>query len=498
MISFTAAFLIANYQKLPNGFDAKDSSREMLSVDLIEAIRNFGFLKLGVSGNPEKVLVGRDSFLFLGESHNRSLTQYLNRQTINFDATAKGFDFLESLRRDRGYEVVFQLAPSKASIYSSKLPHFLGNVIPFDANDDVIERYRFAISPKNRLLSQVQGGFDVYFKGDTHWNEFGAYISYLQVMEQLEILNDESYEYVNDAVYENIQDSTFRDLERFLKLDKIMLDKQTLLPGDLSSVVNINDSFGAKINVEQLDYRIGGKTVMQFELPNKDIGSNHNPYHIENETALNSKSVLWLRDSFGTAMSKPIFYTFSNVTLIHPNRLTQAEFDHLIKGKTFDIVLVTLTERQAYPLLEKLPNLMANLPEKSGQSSACKFNLRKLSLWDYEIYRKRILMPETTGLYEAIGKDPQIGFDLRQINESLCAKKSLRLSINVKSKDVLQIYYRAESMNKLTEAMSVKFNLQPGLNVIEWLVPDGVSEIRVDPIQGVGHFVFDSAYLELN
>ena len=82
------------------------------------------------------------------------------------------------------------------------------------------------------------------------------------------------------------------------------------------------------------------------------------------EGALNNKKVLWLRDSFGSAMSQLMALTFSDVLEVHNDMKLDARFAQLVEDWKPDYVFVTVVERtfKAVPFTSD-PPLKITLPD---------------------------------------------------------------------------------------------------------------------------------------
>ncbi|MFZ4215766.1 hypothetical protein ACOZB2_30905, partial [Pantoea endophytica] len=68
---------------------------------------------------------------------------------------------------------------------------------------------------------------------------------------------------------------------------------------------------------------------------------------IKSPNALNNKKVVWLRDSFGTAMSRLMAVTFSETLQIHHARVTPEKIKEIILNYKPDYVIVTVVERDS-------------------------------------------------------------------------------------------------------------------------------------------------------
>lgn len=91
--------------------------------------------------------------------------------------------------------------------------------------------------------------------------------------------------------------------------------------------------------------------------------------------------------------------------------------------------------------------------------------------------------------------DPFITIPLQ--NEYL---HSLKLNIEVTTKDVLQLFYLNEGEQGFNEIKSLKFPLNPGKNSVELKIPYEDSSlimesIRIDPVQTDQHFLIKDVFI---
>ncbi len=97
-----------------------------------------------------------------------------------------------------------------------------------------------------------------------------------------------------------------------------------------------------ELPVEQYDFNSGALT---FSGLNIGIAPSMTPIQIKSPKALNKTKVLWLRDSFGSAMSPLIAATFSDVVQMHFLALEPQSLGDLVERYRPDIVIITSVER---------------------------------------------------------------------------------------------------------------------------------------------------------
>jgi alginate O-acetyltransferase complex protein AlgJ len=160
----------------------------------------------------DKVLQGKDDYLFLINDSNQCIAQITGK--LNFsEEKLKTWQLLLESRFSRLNEqkiAYFHLVvPNKECVYVDRLP-----------NDIVVSEERCIRQLQDRLdryshvkiiyplleLQRARRAKETYRKGDTHWNDFGAYIAYHCLAES--IANKIDYKIITPAELEFIEETT--------------------------------------------------------------------------------------------------------------------------------------------------------------------------------------------------------------------------------------------------------------------------------------------------
>jgi alginate O-acetyltransferase complex protein AlgJ len=142
----------------------------------------------------EKVLIGRQGWLFLGRladftneiDYYRAIRPFSLRELVEFK------NVLEARRdwlADRGIQYLFMLAPNKSTIYPEFMPAAVNRVHPrtrMDQLADYLTRYSdLKILDLRPALLGEKRSMRIYNKTDSHWNELGGYFAYREMMRRL-------------------------------------------------------------------------------------------------------------------------------------------------------------------------------------------------------------------------------------------------------------------------------------------------------------------------
>jgi alginate O-acetyltransferase complex protein AlgJ len=85
------------------------------------------------------------------------------------------------------------IPPNKETIYPENLPNDLARARPQSRLDQILDRLRRTHSAVHLLdlrpaLLAAKSSGQIYFKTDTHWNDRGAYVAYVAIMEAVKDL----------------------------------------------------------------------------------------------------------------------------------------------------------------------------------------------------------------------------------------------------------------------------------------------------------------------
>ncbi|HUY31250.1 MAG TPA: hypothetical protein VMV69_00610 [Pirellulales bacterium] len=136
------------------------------------------------------VIVGREGWLFY--SGDRLVEDYRSTCPFSRDELQCWRTVLEERRRwlaERGIAYVVMVAPNQQTIYGEYLPRSMNRVRDESRLDQLVaflrENDSLEILDVRGALLAAKSQHRVYHKTDTHWNDFGAFIGYQQLMQRL-------------------------------------------------------------------------------------------------------------------------------------------------------------------------------------------------------------------------------------------------------------------------------------------------------------------------
>lgn len=175
------------FQGLSGGFanfDANIPARASL-ITLFTRIR----LKLG-DRVFNQTLVGKDGWMEYTSSRNMDDFQNsMNLPAGYSNNIQKKLQALYDVLRKRNITLVVVVAPNKATIYPDKLPDEIKKVGEKSQLDLLVTTMQqqgpSVLVDLRPALIQARQERQIYYKTDTHWNAFGAYVAYSEIMKKL-------------------------------------------------------------------------------------------------------------------------------------------------------------------------------------------------------------------------------------------------------------------------------------------------------------------------
>ena len=289
-------------------------------------------LKLGMDSGT--TINGKDGWLFYDSGKvpdGYTLVDYFGK--VRFSAAdlkkmADGLKKAQVYYKNKGIDYYFVVAPNKEGLYSEFMPEHLQNhreseksrvdlaIEYLQKHTDVnIINFRDVLEPsKNKF------GVDLYYPGDSHWNEVGAYLSFENLLQKMS--------------QNGLQKLPIKPLQKNMisfagfvhaDLNKFGQDK------DISYKIDfLNGNSGKKIVAEDNGF---------FEV-------------YENPKAPVKKTVFMIRDSFGLNLIPYFDKTFAKNIFAHNKYNKRQELDRLVAEYKPDIMVDEAVERYFDRLLK--------------------------------------------------------------------------------------------------------------------------------------------------
>ncbi|MCI7223515.1 MULTISPECIES: alginate O-acetyltransferase AlgX-related protein [Fusobacterium] len=281
----------------------------------------------------EKVFMGKEKWLFY--KGDNSIRNYQNIDLFtdeDLKLIVKNIKNRKKWLKKKGISYYLFIAPDKNKVYGEFYPNFIKKVNTIGRVEQLKESFNRneleIIYPLERLLLEKTKSEDLlYYKTDTHWNSYGAFIGYEELLKVIK--------------------RDFVDIEEIKEKD-LNISYKPYLNGDLGKMLSLNFNQYKKDNYKNIVIK-----NQEFEY------IKNNPRGEGILTKSNKKyKVLILRDSFMTDMHPYISQTFGEVNYIWTHDFNS--FQKLIEEYNPDIIIQEIVERYIFSLKKNQPKLEEN------------------------------------------------------------------------------------------------------------------------------------------
>ncbi|MBI4774273.1 MAG: hypothetical protein HY788_08855 [Deltaproteobacteria bacterium] len=296
---------------------------------------------LKVSPDPERVVLGRQGWMFLGDLHERVFSKHTGQAAVSEVAIRR---FAEDRRMEKEWlqrlyvEYVVVITPDKHTIYPEYLPEWVRSPRPSEAADRAVELLEtigvstIDLRPALRTAKKDYGDF-LYHKTDTHWTELGAYVAYEHAMKGMEPLLGplKRLEMKNFMV----RDYDFGgDLSTMARVDPYVHDHNVFMTYEQ----NLNTVSACEVSE---------KTPLKllWEDSRRNVPRNAN-VEIINPNGFNDFRVLFMRDSFLTRLTHLFDQSFQQCVYTDETYEQGLPMKDMVTRYRPDIVVFQLAERK--------------------------------------------------------------------------------------------------------------------------------------------------------
>lgn len=335
---------------------AEFNAAYLFNTDLVEGAAALALYKAGVSLDPDRVVVGKEGWLFLGDRYE-SIVRHTRGIPTASTRPKRTREIAGNLRANqdwikaRATDTLFVIAPNKYSIYPEYRPAWMERPETSFTDQFVAEaeaRGVQLLDLRPVLLEAKTPDIPLYYKLDSHWNLYGAYLGYRAMIRRLDLAAEFDIEAVARASIEK-RPTGGGGTAKLLKLNP-------LLPAGSDWEVDVAlDGPPQTITVQSLDRDTMLPTGEAWTGPNRRLAVGRGPYHLVNDTARNDLRVLWLRDSFGNYNSHYIHATFGEIWAVHLGDCYGAALERFIRRAKPDLVLYQVVERSIHGDILRVP-----------------------------------------------------------------------------------------------------------------------------------------------
>ena len=283
-------------------------------------INLYSFLeqKLNPNRGNKNVLVGKDGWNFF--KGDNSIENFQNVKVFSAEELQRAAQYLASIdeyARKNGKDFYYVICPDKNKIYGEYFPSSIYKTKPdSQSRANQLVRYlqentKVKVIYLAEVLKEHKKEGLLYFKNDTHWNKWGSYIGYLEIMKEMQ------KKYPKLPVLENLK-----------------WKKTTHTKGDLTNLLGSSEQDLESIYLEAELAPVQDCKVLRQQGGQKDMFC-RNP---------EGKLRLTLRgDSFSTALLDYLRHSFKETLSYRRYNFTKQDLEDIKKNS--DVIILETVER---------------------------------------------------------------------------------------------------------------------------------------------------------
>jgi hypothetical protein len=315
---------IPSFSTIETDFWGRDAS-----IKVYQTLRQ----KIGDRYFQKTILSKEDWLIYTDEISIQDFQNTLPLTDGQLEQIYSNLEYLNDFLQSKGITLMVVIPPNKNTIYPENMPEEIPIIGATSRLDQVIayqnEHHGVEILDLRQVFLEAKKDNQVYLATDSHWNLYGAFLAYQEILNKLH--------------------------EKFPDLEPYSVDNFKFLPagkgsGDLSGI--------AKIKVYEDYYKLEYKGL-------DDIKINQVKYYFSNDKSKqipldiyynNDESLPDLyvyHDSFGNALKNYLPLNFHR-TIFLRQLYNDLEFDQ-IESENPNIVLIEFTERYLSFLITKIP-----------------------------------------------------------------------------------------------------------------------------------------------
>jgi alginate O-acetyltransferase complex protein AlgJ len=469
---------LANILFAPNRDAIKWQQKTFLyNIDFVSRWLAKVLYPFGISTDPKQVIIGYDDWLYLGDQYNQTLSVDRRRPTSadvelgkQIGAAIVAWDAYFASKGVKLFRIM--IGPNKGTVYPEHMPSWAKPVSP-NATDALLAGTgaKNYVDLRDVLLeAKANQAVDLYYKTDTHWNNLGAAIAFHAFAQQVGAVVPD-LRWPSDAIYDlsRIVPRAGGDLANFLRLSGSLSDSEPMIHVQDLSVETTQVDFDTKQVIHK-----GGNPAVRVSLK---------PLLVKSLGALNNKKVLWLRDSFGNAMSPLMAATFSDVLQLHWGEAIKpgGRLVQLVENWKPDYVFFTVVERASRA------GDFAAFPPPVVLSRGGDFKPIRTTA---PVRLNHLIDGRSKSEHHINGNDPFIDFAL---SDAITPSEVLYLSIDLTCDDgatlvPLQLFWLENGRPYFDEEHSAHFSFPVGSNLLDlntlpkWKSAVAISRLRLDII----------------
>lgn len=423
----------------------------------------------GAAMTEDAVVLGSDGWLFFGNQHSRGIDQHRGLYPLEADAVSSSVAYFSSIQQElasRGIPFIVAIAPDKHSIYPEHLPIHLSKA-GTSPTDQLMARDEAGtlFLDLRRTLRDAKRRTDLilYCKNDSHWNQFGAYLAYREIMR-----------HVPGYAPLEIADSKFV--------------RTAIGYGDIVPMVGVGwngksetTGLASHLPSDRLTLRRLSDGLVQSPPPSPMTRvTDHLGFVVTNPRS--SGTLLVLGDSFTDVLSMYFNHTFGTTVYQHYRHFDGRSVAELADEFKPDAAVLVIAGRL---LVDSTAGFIPAAGDDESQEIVVPPEAM-LALSDLVRGIERIRTEQGDTCLEAVDHDPY--FHVPPL-AAMPAGATLILDITLPAERMVQLYFQTPQHPQFCEEQCVKAALPAGRHRIDITIAEPLNgRFRLDPGNGPGEY----------
>ncbi len=311
----------------PSQFDSYFSDNHNFRGELLSLNSKFKYNILKISPN-KSIVEGKNGWLYLA----KYLDSYVSKRlltNIELDSLKSIFEYRSGWLKKKGIKHYLAIVPNKPQIYPEFLPSFINKKNSTTKTEQLIQALDGipnlnVIYLKDTLLSAKENApFNLYYKTDQHWNEYGALVGFSKIISEIK----KDFPAVAEIYLDNYNfDTTYtngKDLAKILMLHKSIKELE---------IRTIPKNGFSYHKIDTVKYEI------PVVFPYKKV---HQLYYSNSNKQLPNGLVI--RDSFTNALANTLPESFGETTVVWDTWCYELHED-IVENEKPDFLLTIIIE----------------------------------------------------------------------------------------------------------------------------------------------------------
>ena len=301
-------------------------------------------LLLGLSPAEDIAILGDHGFLFIANSNDLELDAYRGLRDFSdahYENAIDHLSWIESFFTEQDIDFLLMIAPDKSTIYGDYLPKrisrtgitprntFMDFVNKNDISDYVLDLAPALEEAQKTIVDEFQNY--LYYKGDSHWNNYGAFLAFEDYLNYTNRLDSEA------ADYPLIEAKWF---EPYFGTNDLA---ELIFPGAAAE-------YTKKYPELEVVFETSPEMPQHTEERLTTNSDWRELFVMRNENAVFDETVFLFRDSFAFAQLNYFSYLYSEVYVVHYNRILvedmRWQLEWMIESFEPDRVVLEIVERR--------------------------------------------------------------------------------------------------------------------------------------------------------